>query len=183
MERYQESFLWLSDAGVALPCYNITEPKAPLQLNKKSNLFKLFLSDTGLLCAASMENVQFDILKGNLSVNMGSILENVFAQQFNKKGLSLYYMNKKKLGEVDFILQQGGDVVPVEIKSGNDYKKHSALNSLLLKEGWNVKEAYVFCKENISVNDSIIYMPWYMVLYFFQEPIESLKVNIDITSL
>ena len=183
MERYQESFLWLSDAGVALPCYNITEPKAPLQLSKKSNLFKLFLSDTGLLCAASMENVQFDILKGNLSINMGSILENVFAQQFNKKGFLLYYMNKKKLGEIDFILQQGGDVVPIEIKSGNDYKKHSALNSLLLKDGWNVKQAYVFCKGNVSTNNSITYMPWYMILYFLQESHKDLKVNIDIANI
>ena len=183
MERYQESFLWLSDAGVALPCYNVTEPKTPLQLNKKSNLFKLFLSDTGLLCAASMENVQFDILKGNLAVNMGSILENAFAQQFNKKEFSLYYMNKKKLGEIDFILQQGSEVVPVEIKSGNDFKKHSALNSLLAKEGWSVKEAYVFCKENVFTDNSITYLPWYMILFFLQESYESLKVNIDMTSL
>ena len=41
MNRYENAFLWLSDAGVALPSYNVTEPQIPLQLNEKRNLFKL----------------------------------------------------------------------------------------------------------------------------------------------
>ena len=182
MERYQESFMWLSDAGVALPCYNVTEPRTPLQLSKKSNIFKLFLSDTGLLCAASMENVQFDILQGNLSVNMGSILENVFAQQLKEKGFSLCYMNKKSLGEIDFILQSGKSIIPVEIKSGNDYNKHTSLNKLLLVDEWNIRKAYVFCKGNVLVSDAINYLPWYMIIFFVKEPIENkkLEINIDI---
>ena len=77
MNRYENSFMWLSDAGVALPSYNVTEPQAPLQLNEKRNLFKLFMGDTGLLCASCMENIQFELLQGNMDVNMGSILENV----------------------------------------------------------------------------------------------------------
>ena len=67
--RYENSFLWLADAGVSLPCYNVAEPQPPLQLNAKHNLFKLFMADTGLLCAASMANIQFDILQGNVDVN------------------------------------------------------------------------------------------------------------------
>ena len=78
-----------------LPCYNITEPVLPLELNLQNNLFKLFLCDTGLLCAASMGNIQFDILSGDLSVNMGSILENVFAQELVSNGFLLRYFNKK----------------------------------------------------------------------------------------
>ncbi len=42
MERYENSFLWLKNAGVALPCYNVTEPTVPLRVNEKHNLFKLF---------------------------------------------------------------------------------------------------------------------------------------------
>ena len=60
--RYADSFNWLCDAGVALPCYNVEEPQPPLMLNEKRNLFKLFMGDTGLLCSACMENVQFEIL-------------------------------------------------------------------------------------------------------------------------
>ena len=91
MNRYENAFLWLSDAGVALPSYNVNEPQPPLQLNEKRSLFKLFMGDTGLLCAACMENIQFEILKGNLDVNMGSILENVFAQSMKSKGFHLNY--------------------------------------------------------------------------------------------
>ena len=79
MNRYENAFLWLSDVGVALPSYNVTEPQPPLQLNEKRNLFKLFMGDTGLLCASCMENIQFELLQGNMEVNMGSILENVLA--------------------------------------------------------------------------------------------------------
>ena len=63
-----------------MPCYNVTEPQAPLQLSEKRNLFKLYMNDVGLLCASCMENIQFDLLMGNVEINMGSILENAFAQ-------------------------------------------------------------------------------------------------------
>ncbi len=81
--RYENSFLWLSDAGVALPCYNVAEPKQPLQLNEKHNLFKLFHCDTGLLCAACMENIQWELLQGNMAINLGSILENMSLRQMD----------------------------------------------------------------------------------------------------
>ena len=49
--KYEDSFLWLRDAGVAIPAYNVEEPRVPLLLNKQQNLFKLFLNDVGLLAA------------------------------------------------------------------------------------------------------------------------------------
>lgn len=181
MNRYESSFLWLVDAGVALPCYNITQPSVPLTINEQNNLFKLFLCDTGLLCAACMENVQFDILKGDLTVNMGSILENTFAQLMKSNGFTLRYMNKKNLGEIDFVLQRGKAVVPVEIKSGADYGNHPALNSMLKVSEWNIRKAYVFCKGNVSVSEQITYLPWYMVMFFKQERLpEHLIVDVDL---
>ncbi|MHB8962586.1 MAG: ATP-binding protein, partial [Saccharofermentanales bacterium] len=89
--RYGNSFRWLDDAGVALPCLNISEPQIPLSLNEKHSLFKLFMNDTGLLCASCMGNIQFELLKGNLGINMGSILENVIAQQIKSQGFKLNY--------------------------------------------------------------------------------------------
>ena len=74
MIRYENSFMWFSDAGVALRSFNVTEPQAPLQLNEKRNLFKLFMGDTGLLCASCMENIQFELLQGNMDVNMGKCI-------------------------------------------------------------------------------------------------------------
>lgn len=169
MNRYENAFLWLSDVGVALPSYNVTEPQIPLQLNEKRNLFKLFMGDTGLLCASCMENIQFELLQGNMEVNMGSILENVFAQLIKSNGFHLNYFDSKKYGELDFVIQNGLKVDVLEIKSGNDYKKHSAMNKVSEVENWEFGRCIVFCKGNVEMEDQIEYFPWYMVMFYQHE--------------
>ena len=182
--RYANSFEWLSDTGMALPCYNITAPEAPLQLNEKHNLFKLFLSDVGLLCAACMENVQFGILQGDLEINMGSILENVMAQQLLSNGLKLYYFDSKKYGELDFVLQNGLRIQLMEVKSGGDYKKHAALDKVRRVEEWKLDRSYVFCKGNVEVDDGVTYLPWYLVMFLKPEELpRELIYQVDISGL
>ncbi|HIV15811.1 MAG TPA: ATP-binding protein [Candidatus Avisuccinivibrio pullicola] len=170
LREYEDAFLWLRDAGVALPCYNLSEPRMPLKLNEKSSLFKLFLSDTGLLCTMSFEeNIQFKILSGDLSVNMGSILENAFAQELVAHGFKLRYFNRHGIGELDFVVQQGGEVAIVEIKSGEDYRTHAALNNALKIKEWGIKKALVFCKGNVAQEGAVTYLPWYMTMFFKPE--------------
>ena len=106
--RYEDSFVWLWDAGVAIPCFNAASPELPLKLNEQRSLLKLFMADTGLLCASCLDNVQLGILNGDLSINEGGILENVFAQIFAEKGFALHYFNKKAQGKVDFLLNYRG---------------------------------------------------------------------------
>lgn len=182
--RYEDSFNWLIDSGVANPCYNIEEPKVALKLNEKRNLFKLYAGDTGLLCALSMDNIQFNILQGDLTINMGSILENMMAQMFVANGFNLHYFDSKKYGELDFVLQEGTSIDYIEIKSGNDYKKHAALNRILKIEEWKAKQAIVFCKDNIQEENGILYLPWYMAIFLKQEEIpEGIKYEVDLTGL
>ena len=171
MERYEESFVWLKDAGVAIPCYNVVVPQVPLKLNEQSNLFKLYMADVGLLCASCIDNVQFSILNGDLSVNMGSILENVYAQELSSKDFEVYFLNKK-FGEIDFLIQNSGKVIPLEIKSGADYKKHAALNNVLAVEEWKLNKAFVFCSGNVEKEESIVYLPWYMVMFIKKDEIQ-----------
>lgn len=182
--RYEDSFNWLADAGVALPCYNVTEPQAPLGLNEKRNLFKLYMNDVGLLCAACMENVQFDLLMGNVEINMGSILENVFAQNLKSNGFKLHYFDSKKIGELDFVLQKGLSTVLLEIKSGNDFKKHSAMDHALETKQWKFEQTIVFSKSNVEEEEEILYLPWYMIMFFRQAAEqESLIYKIDLNGL
>ena len=184
LDRYGDSFNWLVDAGVANPCYNIEEPKAALKLNEKRSFFKLYAGDTGLLCALSMDNIQFSILQGDLSVNMGSILENVMSQMFVANGFSLHYFDTKRYGELDFVMQEGTAIDLVEIKSGNDYKKHAALDKVLAVEEWKAKQAIVFCKDNVQVEDGILYLPWYMAIFFKQEQLsKGLTYEVDLSGL
>lgn len=182
--RYENSFEWLSDAGVALPCYNVSEPQPALQLNEKHNLFKLFMADTGLLCAACMENVQFDILNGNLEINMGSILENVMAQSIKHNGFNLHYFDAKKYGEIDFVIQNGTHVDIIEVKSGNDYKKHKALDNVLDIKEWSFGQAYVLCNGNVENARDVFYLPWYMIIFLKQEQIPEGQIyELDISNL
>ncbi|HBN82794.1 MAG TPA: ATPase, partial [Clostridiales bacterium] len=172
------------DAGVALPCYNVTEPQPPLQLNAKHNLFKLFMNDSGLLCAASMDNIQFSILNGDLSINMGSILENMIATQLKSKGFRLNYFDSKKYGELDFVIQNGTHIECIEVKSGNDFKKHSALNKILSVAEWKIPKSYVVCRGNVAWETDVIYLPWDMMMFISPSTVKTgTTYKVDITSL
>lgn len=184
--EYEDAFTWLDDAEVALPCYNLTAPQLPLKLNEKSTIFKLFLCDCGLLCAQSMDNIQFTILQGDLSVNMGSILENVFAQQLVSNGFELYYYNKQKIGELDFVLQKDQQVIPLEIKSGKDYHSHTALDNAMAVSEWELKQGIVFCSGNVEKQGPVTYFPWYMIMFYKRTPLPhsgQMIVNVDLPSL
>jgi predicted AAA+ superfamily ATPase len=163
--RYENSFLWLKDAGVAIPVYNVEEPKAPLLLARSRNLLKLFLSDIGLLAAQYADGIQMRIIKGDKDINFGSVYENAVAQEFVAHGLEPYYYNNKKRGELDFVIEQGGKVLPIEIKSGKDYTYHHALSNIMDYEEYNLEEALVLNNGNLSVEGRITYAPVYMVMF------------------
>lgn len=182
--RYASSFLWLADAGVALPCTNVTAPLPPLENNGNRSLFKLFMNDTGLLCAASMDNIQFDLLNGNLSVNLGSITENVVAQELLAHGFALHYFITSRIGEVDFVVQDGSTVIPIEVKSGNDWKRHKALDNLLNVKDWGLDTSYVLCKGNIEQDGEITYLPLYMTMFLKPTPLPAnFTYTVDLSAL
>lgn len=183
LERYESGFNWLSDAGISLPCYNVKEPKDPLEVNKQHNLFKVYLVDTGLLCAMCSNDVQWHLMNENYSINEGSLMENVFATQLYSGGFPLYYYDKSNLGEVDFLLEQKGKIIPVEIKSGKDYKSHRALDNLLRKEEYKFLEAVVFCNDNVEQDGPILYLPFYLIMFLKREnTLKSLSFNMDFSS-
>ena len=100
-ERYHNSFLWLKNAGVALPVYNVEEPKHPLLLARSRNLLKLFLCDVGLLAAMYAEGIQMRVLRGDKDINHGSIFENVVAQELVAHGIDTYYYNLKSASNLN----------------------------------------------------------------------------------
>ena len=104
--RYENSFIWLKEAGVALPVYCASEPSLPLLLSRATNLFKFFASDVGLLAFMYMDGLQLRILNREVDINFGSIYENVIAQELRAHGFDLYYYNSKKMGELDFLVEK-----------------------------------------------------------------------------
>ena len=181
--RYSNSFLWLKDAGVAHPVYCADEPRVPLLLSRATNLFKLFLSDVGLLAAMYMNDIQIKILKQEKDINFGSVYENVAAQELKAHGFDLYYFNSKRQGELDFLVEQRGEVLPIEIKSGKDYMKHAALNNVLANESYNIPEAYVLHNGNVSTSGKIVYYPIYMLMFIKKPAMEDdfvYRIDLDI---
>jgi len=183
-DRYENSFNWLIDSGVALPIYNITEPRLPIEINKKSNLFKLFLSDIGLLSSLYGKTTQLAILNNDNSLNCGAIYENVVAQELYSHGFKGYYFNSHKQGELDFVIKYKDAVCPIEVKSGKDYTKHSALDNVIANKDYNVKKAFVLSNSNVSTDGKIIYLPIYMIMFINNNSLKLPKTKtIDLSDL
>lgn len=164
-ERFRNSFIWLSDAGVALPTYNVEEPRIPLRLNEQRNLFKLFLNDVGLLASCYASEFQLQIITGETNINFGAIFENFVAQELKAHGYDLHYFNSKSQGELDFVIEHEGSVIPVEVKSGKDYKRHNALCNVMSNKDYGIEQGIVFSSGNMEQKDKICYMPIYMVMF------------------
>ena len=181
--RMENSFLWLTNAGVALPVYNVEEPKLPLLLSRSRNLFKLFQNDVGLLASQYAEGIQMRIIRGDKNINFGAIYENVVAQELVAHGLTTYYYNNKKQGELDFIVELNGKVLPIEVKSGKDYESHRALSNVLRQEAYDLPEAVVFNNDNLHTAEKIIYAPIYMVMFLEKNNEAPTFYKIDLTGL
>lgn len=183
-DKYYDSFLWLKNAGVALPVNVVDEPKVPLLLSKSQNLFKLFSNDVGLLAAQYGGEIQIQILQHETTINFGSIYENVAAEELTAHGFTLYYYNSKKFGELDFVIEAGGKVLPIEIKSGKDYYRHNAMDNVLKQSDYGIEEGYVFCGGNIEQIDKITYFPIYMLMFLQKKELpESLIYTLDLSGL
>lgn len=183
-EMYENEFLWLKDAGVAIPVFNVDEPKLPLKLASSRNLFKFFSNDVGLLACQYSDGIQLKILIGDDTINHGSIYENVVAQELLAHGFDeLYYYNSKKMGEVDFVLEYDGNVFPVEVKSGKDYSRHRALNNILECPEYNISQAIVLCNNNVEIKGNVVYVPIYMMMFLHKERETNIQFHLDLTGL
>ena len=178
-ERSEENFIWLASAGVAHPSYNVTEPIVPLLLNEKSSLFKLFLSDVGMLTSMYGRATKMQLLTNDQNINYGAIYENAVAQELKAHGFKLYYFTSRKTGELDFVIEYNGKIMPIEVKSGKDYNRHSALNNVLNIENYSIDEAFVLSNFNVSVVDKITYYPIYMLMFIKNDDIEMPKLELD----
>ena len=182
---YRNSFIWLADAGVAIPVYNVEEPNSPLTLSKSRNLLKLFSNDVGLLSAMFGDlELQVNLLSGSGNANYGSVYENFAAEELKAHGFEMYYYNSKAHGEVDFIVEYKGHAIPIEIKSGKDYKRHRALNNILDIQDYDIEDAFVFSNANVARVGKVTYYPIYMIGFLTGiEPTESLVYEFDLGPL
>ena len=164
-EDYQSDFDWLTNAGVVLPVKRANEALFPLGLEREDSFFKLYLNDVGLLFSTFSDADVLAILERRDQMNFGQIFENITAQEMRAHGRpSLYYFNKTKVGEVDFLIEDRREpiVIPVEVKSGKSSHSHAALDHLMDVKNYHLGKAVVLHRENIEEEGRTLYLPLYM---------------------
>ena len=182
-DRYENSFLWLKDAGVALPVYNVEAPIIPLLASKSSNVFRLFSSDIGLLTSAYPAATKIELINKNGEVNNGAHFENAVAQQLLCNGFEPYFCKKKNIGELDFLIEMEGKVVPIEVKSGKAYRTHKALDHFMNVSDYHIEKAFVFSTGNVEKDGKVTYLPIYMCYLVKEQSIGQLIVDLDMAGL
>lgn len=164
--RYENDFMWLADANVAIPVYNVREPRYPLSMSRESTKFKLFSNDVGILTYQCGMDVVRDIVNRRPDINFGAIYENAVAQELLANGRAPFYFKSRGVGELDFVVQGPRQrVVPIEVKSGKSYKRHSALTKTLSVESWGIDQAIVLYDGNVEKAGKLRYLPIYMAMF------------------
>lgn len=108
------------------------------------------------------------VLHDDRSINLGTVYESVVAQELCAHGYKLHYYDNKKKGEVDYIIDDFENLaaLPLEIKSGKDYKIHSALDNFLASAEYNIPRAIVFSNDReVRAANGITYFPIYYSMF------------------
>ena len=167
LERYQDEFDYLVSSGISLGVKAIANPVFPLVESASKNLIKLYYNDVGLLSNILYKNNINAILNEDRAANLGSVYETACAMELAAHGHELYYFDSKKVGEVDFLINdyENQTVLPIEIKSGNDQNNFRAIPKLV-KEPYSLKRGFVFGNENtVSTKANLTTFPIYMIMF------------------
>lgn len=167
MGRYQDEFDYLISSGCVLGAKAISNPVFPLCESASKNLIKLYYNDVGLLTNLLYKNNIDAVLNKDSGVNLGSVYETACAMELSAHGHDLYYFDSKKVGEVDFLINdyENTSILPIEIKSGNDQNNFRAIPKLV-KEPYNLQKGYIFGNENaVSSKSNLITFPIYMIMF------------------
>lgn len=127
-QEFEIAIQWLIDAGLLYKVYNISVPKLPLTAYANHDIFKLYLSDTGLLGAMANLSAK-TIIYGNdiFQEFRGALTENYVAQELVRQHFGLFYWTSAGQAELDFVLQFDDIICPVEVKSSSSTKKKSLI--------------------------------------------------------
>ena len=159
--KFQGSIQWIEDAGIIARCYNLNIPELPLDGNAISDVFKVYMQDTGLFVSMLEDGTQYDILQGNLYGYKGAIFENLMADIFTKMGRKLYYYHKDSGLEIDFVIRYKGKATLIEVKATTGNTK-STKTILSHPEKYKVEGAIKLGDYNVGRNEKILTIPTYM---------------------
>ena len=161
-KKYGNSVQWLVDSAMVNACYNIHEAYIPLLANAVEEQFKLYINDTGLLCAIYGQETRRLLLTGELKgTAKGGLYENAISECLIKRGYKLYYYKPDDDHEIEFLIEKDGEVVPIEVKAKNN--PTVSLNNFI--SDYKPSKAYKLINGNVGVADNKITLPHYMVMF------------------
>lgn len=174
---YRDDFDCLIDSGVVLPTLCCANPVFPLAESVKRNLLKLYLCDVGILTWLLYRTNARPLMEDLPQVNLGNVYECFAAMQLASNGHRLFYSDNKKLGEVDFLLDDYGNmrVIALEIKSGKDFRKHKALDNLIGSSNGAIEGIVLSGSGTVEVEGGTRYLPIYAVMFMDAESRLSMK--------
>ena len=129
------------------------------------------------------EGIQLRIISGDKNINYGSVYENAVAQELVAHGITPYYYNSKKRGEVDFLIELGGKALPIEVKSGKDYEIHRALSNIMDCSDYDLPEAIVLNNDNLRKEGKFVYAPVYMTMFIQKADDAPVYYKVDLSGL
>ena len=169
LEKYEDEFDYLFDSGISLPSRAVSNPVFPLTESRSKNLLKVYYNDVGILTNILYRNNIDAVLNKNKGINLGSVYETAAAMELIAHGHELYYFDSKKVGEVDFLINDYNNlrVLPVEIKSGNDQTNFRAIPKLVDPDGnYNIPLGFVFGNKNVvKKENNLITLPIYLIMF------------------
>lgn len=167
-DDYEEEMEYLISSGITLEVKAISNPLFPLIESEHKNLLKLYLNDVGLLTLVLYRNNVNAVLNDETSINLGSVYECVVATELAAHDNRLFYYDNRTRGEVDYLIDdyQSLSVIPLEVKSGKDYKRHSALSRFVATPDYHIKQAYVLSNSReVETDGKITYIPIYYSMF------------------
>lgn len=162
---YEDAIQWLADAGLIHKSYLVESPKFPLSAYADNNIFKIFLSDVGLLGAQSNLSPQ-TIIEGDLLFTefKGALTENFVAQELiATKHKEPYYWTSEGTAEVDFLIEEIHEIYPLEVKSGTSQKKKSLL---VYNQKYSPSKLIRATTMNLKHDGAIYNYPLYLISRF-----------------
>ena len=171
---FEDSFVWLNEAMIVNACFNATDPHVGFALSADHATQKCYMADTGLLVTHTFRDKKYTdnelyraILFDKLNINEGMLMENIVAQMLRHKRPRLYFYsrsdsrNRENHLEIDFLITEGKEIAPVEVKSGN-YRSHSSLDKFRRHFSAVIGNSYILYTRDVMVKDGIIHLPLYM---------------------
>ena len=174
IRNYQGPIRWLDEAMIVNLASKVDDPSAAFNFGVTAPAFKCYLSDTGLLVSLAfsdrlyLENELYRaVLRDQLQVNEGMLVENVVAQCLKANGHRAYFYvernpaTRKTTMEIDFLIRQAKKIIPIEVKSSGASSIKS-LQRFKEKFGKRIGQAIVLHHGEIKRQDDVWYLPYYM---------------------